>query len=143
MIYIGIDCGEHTGLAAWDSARKTFLRVESLPLYRALEIVRDYHQQSTEDEPLAVVFEDARKRTWFARERNAAEYRGKLMGAGSVKRDAKIWEEFLDGYGIPHQAVAPRKGMTKWDAEYFAKVTGWKGRTSEHARDAALLVFQR
>jgi len=143
MIYVGIDCGERTGLAVWDSARKDFLRVETLPLYRALEVVRDYQQQSTELEPLAVIFEDARKRTWFARERNASEYRGKLMGAGSVKRDAKIWEEFLDGYGIPHQAVAPRKGMTKWDAEYFAKVTGWKGRTSEHARDAALLVFQR
>ena len=144
MIYIGIDCGEHTGLAVWDSRRKIFLEIETVPLYRALEIVRVYNREySTEAEPLAVIFEDARKRTWFARERNAAEYRGKLMGAGAVKRDAKIWEEFLDGYGIPHQAVAPRKGMTKWDADYFKAVTGWKGRTSEHSRDAALLVFQR
>ena len=33
--------------------------------------------------------------------------------------------------------------MTKWSAEVFADMTGWKGRTSNHARDAALLVYGR
>lgn len=143
MIYVGIDCGEHTGLAVWDSTRKTFLRVETTQLHLALATVLEYHKASTVEEPLAIVFEDARKRKWFPREKNDSKYRGRLMGAGSVKRDSKIWEEFCDYYGIPYQAVAPRKGMTKWDPDYFATVTGWKGRTSEHARDAALLVFQR
>ena len=92
---------------------------------------------------LLVVFEDARQRTWFAPERNRSEYRGKLMGAGAAKRDSKIWEEFLEGQHIPFRAQGPRPGGTKWNKEYWYQVTGWKGRTSEHARDAALLVMGR
>ena len=141
MIWIGIDCGEHTGLAVWDSDAGKFLRVETRPLYRALEIVRDIHRN--EGRYVRVVFEDARQRKYLPRERNAAEYRGKLMGAGAVKRDARIWEEFLTDYHIPFDAVPPRAGLTKWNADYFAAVTGWTARTSEHARDAALLVYQR
>ncbi|MBR1575873.1 MAG: hypothetical protein IJ654_05415 [Bacteroidales bacterium] len=90
-----------------------------------------------------VVFEDARKRRFFQRERTEAEYRGHLMGAGSVKRDATIWEDALTDYGIPFEATPPRRGLTKWDATAFQRATGWTGRTSNHARDAALLVFGR
>jgi hypothetical protein len=35
----------------------------------------------------------------------------------------------------------PQAHGTKWAADYFARVTGFKGRTSEHSRDAALLVY--
>jgi len=91
--------------------------------------------------PLHVVFEDARQRTWFERERTVSEYRGKLMGAGAAKRDAKIWEEFLTDYRIPFTAHKPQSGGTKWKAEAFARATGYRGRTNEHNRDAALLVY--
>lgn len=87
----------------------------------------------------------------FAPERNVSEYRGKLMGAGAAKRDAKIWEEFLsdkdialpyaDDLGLTFTMHKPQVHGTKWAAEYFARVTGFKGRTSEHSRDAALLVY--
>ena len=36
--YIGIDPGEHTGVAVWDAARQEFLQVEALPLHRAFEL---------------------------------------------------------------------------------------------------------
>ena len=78
---------------------------------------------------------------WFKKEQNESEYRGKLMGAGAAKRDAKIWEEFLQDYGIPYEAHKPQARGTKWSAETFANVTGYKGRTNEHNRDAALLVY--
>lgn len=141
MYWIGIDCGEHTGLAVWDSIERRLLKVETMPLHRAFGVVTvlwNLHPQN-----IRVVFEDARKRKYIPSERNVAEYRGKLMGAGAVKRDAKIWEEFLTDYDIPFIAQAPRAGLTKWNADYFARVTGWQGRTSEHSRDAALLVLNR
>lgn len=142
-VWIGLDTGEHTGFAVWDGAARKFLAVATLPLFRALEEVKRWHYACLmQGVPLFVVFEDARKRKWIPRERNVAEYRGRLMGAGSVKRDAAIWEEALEAWHIPYQAIAPRPGMTKWNADYWAKVTGWTARTSEHARDAALLVFQ-
>lgn len=144
MIWIGIDCGAHTGFAVWDSLRRELLCVETLPLHKALKRVEEYKiicEQRQEE--LRVVFEDARQRKWLPREMSDSEYRGKLMGAGSVKRDAVIWEEFLKDSGISYIAQAPTKGATKLSSDTFANITDWKGRTSNHARDAAMMVFGR
>ena len=140
-ILIGIDPGENTGFAIWDSREGKFLALETLPIHQALVKVMMWRENVGHD--LKVIFEDARQRKWFPREKNVSEYRGKLMGAGAAKRDARIWEEFLTDYGIPFTAHKPQAGGTKWSADYFAQVTGWTGRTSEHARDAALLVYGR
>ena len=143
-VYIGIDPGENTGLAIWDGATRSFRVVATLPLWRALDEVRKWQYACTAQVvDLIVFFEDARQRKWFPQERNNAEYRGRLMGAGAAKRDARIWEAYLTDNRIAFQAIKPQPGQTKWPADYFAKVTGWEGRTSEHARDAALLVFGR
>ena len=138
-IYIGIDPGVNTGFAVWDSESRTFIDIRTCGIVAAMEIVGYYTQALRLDG--RVVFEDARRRKWLPQERNLSEYRGKLMGAGSVKRDCDIWEEFCKRYEIPYTVIPPAAGRTKWDADYFAKVTGWTGRTSNHARDAALLVW--
>lgn len=134
----GIDPGVNTGFAVWDTTRRQLLRVDTLRITDALLAVLALQEGGGE---IRVVFEDARLRKWLPREMSNSEYRGKLMGAGSVKRDCEIWEEFCTSEGIPFEAVPPRKGLTKWTAESFARVTGWNGRTSNHARDAAMLVF--
>lgn len=131
--FVGIDCGTHTGLAVWDSRRKEFTELATLPIHRALQRVR---LLSLNEEGIFVVVEDARQRKWFG-----SAGREQLQGAGSVKRDSSIWDDFLTDYDIPHRMQPPLKGATKWTAEGFTRVTGWKGRTSEHARDAALLVY--
>lgn len=141
MIWIGIDPGEHTGIAVWNSGRHCFEDIATLKIHEALDWVRDYWRVHHPN--LKVVFEDARLRKWFKQETSTSEYRGKLMGAGAAKRDAAIWEEFLTDYGIPFEARKPQPGGTKWNKEYWERVTGWTKRTSEHARDAALLVFQK
>lgn len=88
---------------------------------------------------LEVVFiEDARKRTWFG---NAG--RAKLQGAGSIKRDCAIWETFCEELGIECRKIAPKHNTTKLTASQFKVLTNWQGRTSDHARDAAMLVFGR
>lgn len=139
MIHIGIDPGDNTGFAAWDTRVGAFVEVETYPLHKALDRVKKLAWETHGG--VHVVFEDARLRKWFAPEHSRSEYRGKLMGAGAAKRDAKIWEEFLTDYGIPFTAHKPQAGGTKWDKEYWQKVTGWTGRSSEHSRDAALLVW--
>lgn len=138
---IGIDPGEHTGVAIVRDGGVVFCA--TLPLHRAFEVV-SYQEQTArvEGQQLLVVFEDARLRKWFPREKDNSEYRGRLMGAGAAKRDAKIWEEFLIDSGIRFEKCAPRPGLTKWSAEEWARVTGYHGRTSHHARDAALLVLE-
>lgn len=138
MLYIGIDCGTHTGLAVWNSNTNNWEEVSTYKLWQALFVVRRYVDTNRD---VTIIFEDARQRRWLPRETSESDYRGRLMGAGSVKRDAVIWEEFCKDLHIPYEAEPPRPGLTKWDASYWSKVTGYKGRTSNHARDAALLVW--
>lgn len=133
MIFIGIDTGTHTGVAIWDSEQKKFLGVETLPIHKAMELVMTY---ATTFSSVFVIFEDARQRKWFGR-----TTRGKEQGAGSIKRDCSIWEDFLTDKGILFKAVPPMVGGTKMNEDYFKKLTGWKKRTSNHARDACMLVY--
>ena len=138
MIYIGIDPGTHTGVAFWDGSKQELIELATIPIHQALEKVRRFYNDNKGLFDICVVFEDARQRTWFGKDKNTS---AKLQGAGSIKRDCSIWEDFLTDYGIPFRAVPPQKGCTKWDDKYFKRVTGWKGKTSNHSRDAAILVF--
>ena len=144
MICIGIDPGTHTGVAVWDTREGKFLSLETLPIHRALEQVKElahpfWHMGKLYNEDIQVVFEDARQRTWFGK----GDTNAKAQGAGSVKRDCSIWEDFCKDYGIPYWAKPPVKGATKVSAEYFKMVSHYQGRTSEHSRDAAMLVIGR
>lgn len=138
MVWIGIDTGTHTGFAVWDDRARRFLELSTLPIHRAMEKVLRYAASGS---PCIVVFEDARRRTWFGDDWRKS--RQKLQGAGSVKRDCSIWEAFLKDKGIRFSAVPPVKGGTKLPADRFRALTGYAGRTSNHARDAAILVFGR
>lgn len=141
MIWIGIDTGHDTGLAVWDSGRRAFREVATMKIHKALESVVYYSENYPGQ--VTVVFEDARQRKWLPKDATSSEYRGHLMGAGSVKRDSVIWQDALTDWGIPFEMVPPRAGATKWTADTFRRITGYKGRTSNHARDAALLVYKR
>ena len=135
MFYIGIDPGTHTGMAVWDSKEGKFLSLETLPIHRAMVEVMNLRI----GREILVVFEDARQRKWFGK----GDTNAKKQGAGSVKRDCSIWEEFCKDYGIPFRAIPPVKGATKITPEYFKLISHYQGRTSEHSRDAAMLVIGR
>lgn len=139
MLKIGIDTGVNTGFAVWDDSSKVFLEVETLKIHEALLRVKEL----SDSNDVVVYFEDARLRKWIPQDPSYSRMKGRLQGAGSVKRDCSIWEDFLVDMGIPYFPVAPKNNVTKMNASFFGKVTGWTGRTSEHARDAAMLVFNR
>ena len=132
---IGIDPGTHTGIADWDATTQKFIQVLTLPVHRALAYVQDVTLHNAPCPP--VIFEDARQRTWFGH--NVG--RERLQGAGAAKRDATIWADFLEDREIPHIARKPSAGSTGWDSGKFRHITKWDGRTSEHARDAGVLVY--
>ncbi len=137
MIFIGIDTGKHTGVAVWNSDERQFIDIKTMMLHQALQLVITMCQ-IWKRENVMVLFEDARQRKWFGADSNA-----KMQGAGSVKRDASIWEEFCTDYEIPFRALPPAQRATKLKPDYFKALTGWRGKTSEHARDAAMIVFGR
>lgn len=129
---IGIDTGTKTGLAVWDPDTKKFLDIRTTTIVRAMFYVLDIHKSGIR---LELRFEDARQIRWRGSP-------GRAQGAGSVKRDAAIWQEFCEHFHIPYQAVKPQKAGTKWTADRFKRTTKWFARTSEHGRDAGCLVFQ-
>lgn len=133
---IGIDCGVETGIAFYSIPSKTLTIVRTVKIHEAMTMVK--RQFAVEGKALLVRFEDARLRTWFG---NAG--REQLQGAGSIKRDAKIWEDFLTDLGIEFEMVPPKNNMTKIDSGFFKRLTGWNKQTNEHGRDAAMLVFGR
>ena len=79
--------------------------------------------------------EDARLRTWFG---NTGPEKWK--GAGSIGRDCAIWVEVLTELQIPFELVHP-KNVKETTSAYFKKLTGWTGKTSIHAREAAWLIL--
>ena len=133
--YIGIDPGVQTGTAIWIKKEKTFLSLATDSIHVAFETIKSINENFKES-GVFIRVEDARQRSWYGENSNA-----KLQGAGSVKRDCKIWEDFLTDIKADFEMVAPKKGMTKHNAETFRRMTGYIGKTSSHSRDAAILVF--
>lgn len=141
-LFIGIDPGTCTGFAVWSKTEQQLWMLDTMTITQALKTVVDYAGDTDEDgrprNEVVVVFEDARQRKMFG---NSG--RERLQGAGSVKRDCSIWETFCEELGVECRKVAPKHNTTKLTASQFKVLTNWAGRTSEHSRDAAMLVFGR
>jgi hypothetical protein len=133
---IGVDTGVNTGYAVWDRSQRKYLTIKSLKIHSLIITLFLLITDKGYKDKFYVLAEDARKRKWFGDNSQA-----KLIGAGSIRRDGSILEDFLTDYAIPHEMIAPRKGMTKWNDEYFKKMTGWNERTNSHSRDAACLIY--
>lgn len=128
---VGIDTGTNTGIAIYCSSTKKLVECRTVKIHEAMKIVESY-----KDHDIFVFVEDARLAT-FGRSNDIS----KAQGAGSVKRDAAIWEDYLTYLSVPFTMKRPNKRMTKFTSETFKKITGYDGRTSSHSRDAAMLVF--
>lgn len=138
-IIIGIDPGVKTGIAVKVLGQKHYSDVATYPIHKAMFLLLELIQDK--DNEIYVIFEDARLRKWINdKGKTASASRGLAMGAASVKRDCTIWEDFLESQPVRWTSVAPKKGTTKIDPVVFARLTGYTGRTSNHARDAAMLI---
>jgi hypothetical protein len=138
IYYIGIDTGTKTGLCVWEKPEKLIKQLDSMPIHKAMDEVKYWNKFALGK--IFVRLEDARLRTWIPRQKNEKAERGRREGAGSVKRDAAIWEAFLTDLRIPFELVPPKNNKTKVTAVYFKNLTGYREQTNEHERDAAMLV---
>lgn len=137
---IGIDTGVNTGIATWNTATRQFELIKTATIHKALMYVKQMYD--THGGSILVRIEDARLRTWYqSNNKTREEERKMLQGVGSVKRDAKIWEDFLQDMGIPFEMTHPKDAPTKLNDLSFKRLTKYPKRTSEHSRDAAMLVF--
>lgn len=137
MIIIGIDTGTKTGFALNFDGK--LIQLKTLNIIQAMHQVLEIRSQYAK--PMVICIEDARKRKWLPP--NVGKER--LKGAGSVSRDGAIWQEFCEYHDLPYLLVPPSHmtGLTKMKPDKFADLTGWQGgRTSEHARDAGVMIWK-
>lgn len=71
---------------------------------------------------------------------------GMIKLAQNVGMNIQLARDFIEKLkeiGSQVLDVNPKRGSTKWDAEYWRKVFQWEGRVpSQHARDASILALQ-
>lgn len=130
-LIVGIDPGLNTGFSIFDQAEGELTKVCSMMIHEAFAYIL-----LIKDQIKLVRFEDARQRKKFGERSDS-----KLQGAGSIKRDSKIWEDFLTSHKINFQMIAPVNIRTKVDADRFKTITGWDKPTNNHGRDAAMIVY--
>ncbi len=132
-VIIGIDPGTKTGIAIWNPHKQEFGIIRSMKIHEALEVVATFKNFGVE-----VYCEDPT--TWVPFKKGKGDS-SRMQGAGSIKRDFRIWKDFCEDNGIPFHPVGLHKVKKKISAEYFQRLSGWSGRTCEHGRDAAMLVI--
>lgn len=136
MVYIGIDPGVKTGLAVIKNG--LYFSIKTLPILRAVELVNFYINENGRDF-VKVYIEDPNKRKYFGR-----TDRERLQGAGSIKRDFKIWMENFDEFSqLQVECLSPKQVGSLFDnVKVFKDATKWTNRTSKHARDAARMIYK-
>ncbi len=136
-----IDPGVNTGFAVVDNGYLTDVETYTFTEAQAwlLNCIRAYKDPEKQGTcTLELVIEDPRGQYVPFAQREPQ----RIKGVGSVERDAKLWIEFAEFYDIPYRTVKPGK-YRKIDAKTFKQITGWTDRTSEHARAAAMMVFEK
>jgi len=137
LVLIGIDPGVKTGIGYIDGNK---LFAKTMAIHNAINFIIGL---SNKDVKAHIRVEDARLRKWFGNNSQA-----KKQGAGSVKRDCKIWDDFLtqinknSNGAITFEMIHPIKGATKINKDSFKKITGITSVTSGHARDAFMLIYK-
>ncbi len=148
-IAIGVDPPK--GFAVWDCCEKEFIEIITLDFWGIIEKLKAYcidpigwqmyspcHvyiEDSTQNKP---VFDRTLDGVVGARAAKIAQ------NVGMNKARTALIIEFCAINDIQYTAIRPQKGsMTKLSAGKFKQITGYTGRTSEHGRDAAMLVFER
>jgi len=132
MIKFGIDPGKTTGVAILFNGK-----IESLittDFWGAYQLAISYSKD------IEIHIEDTNDLPVFRHAKNQAIKGAMGRSVGSVCREASLLAEGFRrlGYAV---ICHGNKSSSKLDDETFRRITGWKGRTNQHVRDAACLVI--
>lgn len=134
-ICFGIDPGVATGLAMTNCGK--------LVSIQTVDFVRAYHHicEYSPDRVLKIVIEISREtHVWHPDAKKLSRQRAMAMAqdVGGVRREGQLLMAMLQYRGYNVKAVPPRG---KLKDPQFKKITGYEGRTSQHGRDAGMLIY--
>jgi len=128
---VAIDPGKDTGFAVYDRIEKKLIRLETTDFCNA------YHTIITEySKAYAVVVEVPTTKANFTKSKNDSPI--KNHNIGRVCRESELMADMLEFAGMN---VIRQRPAGKKDASAFARITGWKGQTNPHKRDAGMMAF--
>lgn len=144
-LLIGVDPGKNTGLAFYNPKTKAY-DLFTKPFWEAIKIVDEVIKERKY--VLEAYIEDPNQNPPVFKKKfnieNVNTYGRIAQNIGMNKRDAQLWFNYFKINNIVHFRIRPTKGsMTKLDSTKFKRITKHPGRTSEHSRDAAMLVWDR
>ena len=140
-IVISIDPGTNTGLSIFDCDNKEWIMCRTMEIHKALFVINNIMAEKEPNVNILVIVEDSRK---------ISGGRERLMGAGSIRRDCSIWDDFLnDKVKVYKETVlfvfiSPKGNKyLKMDKELWKQYAKWEDNKmpSEHARDSATYIF--
>jgi hypothetical protein len=129
-VIIAIDPGVTCGWAVKQGGK-----IQDVRSYRIWELFEELDNAKAMGTDMMVICEDARLRKWFG-----AKAAAKAQGAGWIKILCGEIEDFLIDREIPYKMSHPIKNGTKLNQEQVEKITGYKGRTNSHQRDAIMIA---
>ena len=133
---IGIDCGEHTGIAVYDSNQKKLTKFETTDFFGAIKFVREFDK-----EKVKVIVEVPSDFVYARNEFQKGKVRDKmLINIGMNRRESQLMARALKICGYDVAEVLPVRAH-KWTAEQLKRYLEIETRTSQHVRDACRLAF--
>lgn len=150
-ILIGVDPGSITGICVWDNERQRIADMKSMShiefmewvminkdIYKVLVVIENPNL----NQPVFMTKEE--KELIFGKDKEKSDLALRILlrraqNIGMNKQIAKTLMEFLESKGIDFAPIRPY--LKKMDAEQFKSYTKWAGRTNQHNRDAARLVY--
>jgi len=137
---IGIDPGTKTGVAVYDRHLKKVTRLECLNFVSALRLIKS--EYAVEDVYAVVIEVSNSNHVW--KDNSSLPIRVRLnvaLKVGGVAKESELIAAMLMEHGYSVTTQHPSGKGKSMDHNRFNKLTGWKGKSNEHTRDAGMLCF--
>ncbi len=133
MIILGVDPGANTGMAIYqDGELKRLTTIEPVDMAFAIRLAN----------PDRVFFEDSRLTSFmFTTVKSRPAALKMARNVGQIDAWSSLIEAICAKLRIPVNGVSPKGKGAKLNAEQFAKLTGWVGKSNSHERDGAMVAW--
>jgi hypothetical protein len=137
---VGID--PPSGLAIWDRESQKFDAIKTVDFWKIIKTIQNYVDSSI----FYIEAPQKNKPVWTKSKQTIIDklpiYLKIAQNVGMNKMCAILIEQYCNSIGASYHLVRPgKKTMSKIKSEDFIQITGWEKKTSEHGRDAAMLVW--
>lgn len=133
---LAIDCGEHSGIAVYNSVQKCIIETKNTDFFGAISFVKTFERES-----VVIIVEVPSDFIYARNSFQKGAVRDKMaINIGMNRREAQLIAEACRRLGFETREVLPVRAA-KWTAEQLKRELGIEARTSQHVRDAARLAY--